>query len=143
MAMEGEPLNSTMILANLDIDENTLFDACLYNTSASHSLLVGFSDQELKCWAEAYSSDEFFCNIISALKGPKPTVGTGHPQYFCGENGLLYFEDWNGNNRLCVPSTLRQQVMSDVHNSVMESAHGGYHRCYNRPAATHYWPHMS
>lgn len=33
--------------------------------------------------------------------------------------------------------------MDEIHNSFTESAHGGYHKCYNRLATSHYWPQMS
>lgn len=33
--------------------------------------------------------------------------------------------------------------MDEIHNTVTEAAHAGYHRTYNRIAATYYWPKMS
>src|ERR1700685_309642 len=33
--------------------------------------------------------------------------------------------------------------MSEVHNIITESAHGGYAKTYNRIASTYYWPRMS
>ncbi|THU89466.1 hypothetical protein K435DRAFT_677853, partial [Dendrothele bispora CBS 962.96] len=66
-----------------------------------------------------------------------------HSHYHYSGDGLLYFEDWNGNNRLCVPACLRAEVMAEVHDGKSESAHGGYHRCYNRLSSTYYWPRMS
>lgn len=33
--------------------------------------------------------------------------------------------------------------MAESHNSLTESAHGGYHKNYNRLASSHYWPGMS
>ena len=33
--------------------------------------------------------------------------------------------------------------MSEVHNALTESAHGGYAKTYNRTASTYYWPRMS
>lgn len=33
--------------------------------------------------------------------------------------------------------------MEELHNTLTESAHGGYHKCYNRLASTYYWPKMS
>ena len=53
---------------------------------------------------------------------------------------LIYFEDWNGNLQLCVP---RIEVMSEVHNILIKSAHGGHTKTYNHIASTYYWPKMS
>src|SRR6202050_2172597 len=58
-------------------------------------------------------------------------------------DGLVYFEDWNGNFRLCVPESLRVSVMSKVHNILTESAHGGDTKTYNCITSTYYWLRMS
>ena len=33
--------------------------------------------------------------------------------------------------------------MDEVHNIIMEAAHGGYAKTYNRIAVVYYWPRMS
>ena len=45
--------------------------------------------------------------------------------------------------QLCVPDSLRIEVMSEVHNILTESAHGGHVKTYNHMASTYYWPKMS
>jgi len=65
------------------------------------------------------------------------------PQYHYGENSLIYFEDWNGNNKLCVPKDLQTLVTAEIHDSISEGAHTGYRKTYNRIASTYYWPRMS
>ena len=55
----------------------------------------------------------------------------------------MYFEDWNRNHRLVVPESLRVDIMSEVHNTITEAAHGGYAKTYNQIAAIYYWPSMS
>ncbi|KAJ3804520.1 hypothetical protein F5879DRAFT_776302, partial [Lentinula edodes] len=89
------------------------------------NLLVGFSEEELIRWRDAYATDNSFGKIINILRDPEQAQSIYHSQYFCGDNGLLYFEDWNGNNRLCVPNTLRMEVIAEIHDSSTESAHGG------------------
>ena len=59
------------------------------------------------------------------------------------EDGLLYFEDWNGNYRLCVPKDEQAPLLSEVHDKITEGAHAGYHKTYNKLASTFYWPKMS
>ncbi|THU75805.1 hypothetical protein K435DRAFT_615332, partial [Dendrothele bispora CBS 962.96] len=87
-------------------------------------LLIGISTPELRKWVEGYQADRTFHPIISELSGNSDNLH-GNSKYFLGDNGLLYFEDWNGNNKLCVPESLRIQVMKEVHDSITESAHGG------------------
>ncbi|THU99500.1 hypothetical protein K435DRAFT_658919, partial [Dendrothele bispora CBS 962.96] len=97
-----------------------------YSTSAQHSLLVGIFTQELHKWVKGYQSDRVFHPIISELSGISNTNKLHvNSKYFLSDNGLLYFEDWNGNNKLCVPESLRVQIMKEIHDSITESAHGG------------------
>jgi len=69
--------------------------------------------------------------------------GEKYTQYQVRNNGLIYFKDWNGNHRLVVPESLRVDIMSEVHNTITEVAHGGYAKTYNQIAAVYYWPRMS
>jgi hypothetical protein len=66
-----------------------------------------------------------------------------YSQYQVKENGLVYFQDWNGNLRLVIPESLRVKIMNEVHNTITEAVHGGYAKTYNRIAAIYYWPRMS
>jgi hypothetical protein len=56
---------------------------------------------------------------------------------------LLYFEDWEGNDHLCVPSSLRNQIMNEDHENIADGAHCGYHRAFSRLASMYFWPRMS
>lgn len=109
-------------------------------TSQSYSLLVGLEPTEIERWLQAYKSDKHFSEVLAQMKGGK---GALYSQYHYSENGLIYFEDWQGNNRLCVPQDLRTEVMAQAHNIITEGAHPGYYRNYNRIASTYYWPKMS
>jgi hypothetical protein len=113
-----------------------------YYSSTSYSILVGLSPEELNIWKEAFTTDETFSKVITAYQD----ISEGkdkYPQYQVRSNGLVYFEDWNGNFRLCVPDSLQISIMDELHNTLTESAHGGYTKTYNRTAATYYWPGMS
>ncbi|PBK82567.1 hypothetical protein ARMGADRAFT_1001607, partial [Armillaria gallica] len=94
-------------------------------TAHSHSLLVGLSTDELEAWRKAYLEDPHFSDVLKSLQDPKSNIMPLYPQYFYSSEGLFYFEDSNGNSRLCVPQTLRVQVMDQIHNTFTESAHGG------------------
>lgn len=114
-----------------------------YFTSSSYSVLIGIEDSEIQKWIVGYKSDRHFSEVLRNWKGEKNWTNPLYPQYHYSDNGLIYFEDWEGNNRLCVPQSLRVSVMDEVHNTLTESAHGGYHKCYNRMASIYYWPGMS
>src|SRR5882672_10211816 len=90
---------------------------------------------------KAYTNDKLYSKILKASQINNNKEGN-YPQYQI-RDGLIYFEDWNGNFRLCVPDSLCLTVMSKVHNVLTESAHGGHAKTYNRIASTYYWPKMS
>src|SRR5882672_11538824 len=84
---------------------------------------------------KAYTNDKLYSKILKASQINNNKEGN-YPQYQI-RDGLIYFEDWNGNFRLCVPDSLRLTVMSEVHNVLTESAHGGHAKTYNRIASTY------
>ncbi|KAI0072404.1 hypothetical protein K474DRAFT_1581376, partial [Panus rudis PR-1116 ss-1] len=88
-------------------------------------LLVGLSDEELKTWAAEYSSDNHFSKVLAALRSEKDPSLSNYPQYFMNDNGLLYFNDYEGSSRLCVPEKLRLDIIKAAHDSLTETAHGG------------------
>ncbi len=68
---------------------------------------------------------------------------SAYTQYFHNDDGLIYFQDWRGGDRLCVPEALQAELMREAHEGISEAAHGGFEKTYNRLATTHYWPRMS
>lgn len=114
-----------------------------HHTSSSYNVLVSISPEDLEKWQTSYDSNPVFQSIISDLQKEKHWIHPRHPQYHYSDDRLLYFKDWNGNNRLCVPSSMQIPIMDEIHNCITESAHSGYHRCYNRLTATYYLPRMS
>ena len=122
---------------------NTNSNSEEYTTSAYHSLVIGFSEKEYEKWKTAYKKDKHFKEVLKAMSETKDWAKPLYPQYYLRDDGLLMFEDGTTNTRLCVPDELRLEVMKDIHDGVTESAHAGYHRCYNRIAGTYYWSKMS
>ena len=113
-----------------------------YVSSRSYSILVGLEEKEIKEWKKACNQDPLLNKIILAQQGNDSNQEL-HSQYKVRENGLVYFEDWNSNWRLCVPSKKRIEIMKEVHDTISEASHGGYAKTYNKIAATYYWPRMS
>ena len=46
----------------------------------------------------------------------------------------------NGNFQSWIPESLQVTVMSEVHNILTESAHGGDVKSYSQITSTYYWP---
>ena len=115
-----------------------------YSTSRAYSIIVKLSQDELDKWGEGYRTDSHFKKVLEQWEiEKKKNIQPFYPQYVHGSDGLIYFENWDGNKRICVPENLKVEIMEEVHNSLTETAHGGYHKCYNKIATTYYWPRMS
>jgi hypothetical protein len=114
-----------------------------YHSSEFYTILIGISQEEMQKWKDAYLLDPHFSKVLQILKEEKDVSQPTYPQYHYSDEGLIYFEDWKGNNRLCVPAALKVEIMGEVHNTLTESAHGGYYKTYNRISSTYYWPRMS
>lgn len=115
----------------------------LYSSSAYFMTLIGISPDEVEQWRQGYMEDPHFTKVMEAFRTEDNFADPAYSQYIYSDNGLIFFEDSQGNSRLCVPNSLRVQVMSDAHDILTEGAHAGYARTYNRIAATYYWPRMS
>jgi len=129
-------------LVTLDSEEDLDVEVP-YVSSSSFSVLIGIDKEELLTWTQGYASDPYFANLLSNLRKESKWNNPSFPQYHYGENGLIYFEDWNGNNKLCVPKSLQNKITAEMHNNISEGAHVGYYKTYNHIASTYYWPKMS
>ena len=114
-----------------------------YITAKSHNLVSSLSKEEIQKFVDAYAKDPYFERVRLELRQESNWASPKHPLFMEDEDGLLYFKDWNGNYRLCVPKDEQAQLLSEVHDEITEGAHAGYHKTYNKLASTFYWPKMS
>jgi hypothetical protein len=75
-----------------------------YVTSSTYSVLVGMNTDDLKDWKRAYTTDNLYSKALRASQINNDEVG--HYMQYQIRDGLAYFEDWNGNFRLCIPESL-------------------------------------
>ena len=113
-----------------------------YYTSEMYTMISSISSDELERWKGAYANNLFLSKSLKE-DNTENDSSEKYTQYQVRNNGLIYFEDWNGNHRLVVPESLRVDIMSEVHNTITEAAHGGYIKTYNWIAAIYYWHRMS
>ena len=137
------PNNSTSteeIQAKLPNGEDYSLD---YTTSNAYSIMIGIEPGELERWRKGYWKDTHCKKILAALQDEENYSSVDTSLYQLNEEGLLYFKDWNGNYRLCVPQELRLELTKECHDTLTEAAHAGHHKTYNRMSSTYYWPKMS
>ena len=100
-------------ILELEAEGGNIFED--YHTSNSFLVLVGIEESELEEWRNSYRRDSMFSSIL-LLTGDERCQQ--YLQYIAKDNGLLYFEDWNGNLRLCVPEMKRIAVVDEIHNTI-------------------------
>lgn len=103
---------------------------------------IHLSEGELSDWISEYAKDKSIGRIIDEIKNEQTLWNPKYPQYFLSDQGLLYFEDWEGNLRLYVPEGLRIKILKEDHEQLTNGAHSGALRMYGRLTNTYYWPKM-
>jgi len=114
-----------------------------YVSAKGFSVVIGIDPEEIRNFAEGYQQDNYFRRILQAMRTEEDLENPMYPQYSLSDQGLIFFEDWMGNLRLCVPASKRVEIIKESHDQLTEGAHEGYHKTYNRIAAGYYWPKMS
>lgn len=99
-----EDSSKTIGEVELDFEDATVI-RLPYTSSQNYTVLIGISPGKIKDWASAYEKDPHFTRVLKDWKGEKNWVNPTFPQYHYSDSGLIYFEDWQGNNRLCVPES--------------------------------------
>ncbi|KIY47359.1 hypothetical protein FISHEDRAFT_15450, partial [Fistulina hepatica ATCC 64428] len=69
---------------------------------------------------KAYEEDAALASTLKELTEQNPIPGT---RFFKTDDGLLFFRDADWNPKLCVPKGLRQEILTEIHENALESAH--------------------
>ena len=99
------------------------------------------SDSVRQQWLQGYLDDPSLCSI---WEDKRSEVGAWEPgfRFFKDLDGLLYFRDANYNPRLCVPKSLRREILTEAHESPFETAHMGAKKLWHRLSPRFYWKRM-
>ena len=76
-----------------------------YYTSEVYSTHISISSEELNKQREACKRDLLLSEVLR-MDEEREKVDDKYSQYQVKENGLVYFEDWNGNLCLVIPKSL-------------------------------------
>ena len=77
--------------------------------------------------------DEYFGPLIQEVQN---LSSQKHLEEYSYKDGLLFFQ-----NRLCVPTNLRPQILKEAHESPL-AAHPGYHKMFASLKQNFFWPRM-
>ena len=112
------------------------------NSNANPYLISEISADDLKEFTDGYQKDPHYSRVLENMRTEDDAARPAFPQYSLDDDGLIRFDDAFGCSRICVPKSLQLAIMTDIHESPGDAAHGGYHKTYNRIASTFYWPKM-
>ena len=139
---------SSLFIA-LEEPTNTLLDALLPNNLSSHSLSYHTSTKvenhlhvdpkDIESILQEYSKDRHFKEIANSFPTEPPFI---YKNYHRNVDGLIFFSDHSGRHRLCIPSSMKTDLMKEIHESPTGSAHAGFERTYGRIANGFFWPKM-
>ena len=99
------------------------------------------SDDIRQRWIQGYKDDPSFRSV---WEDKRSEVGSWEPgfRFFKDLDGLLYFRDADYHPRLCVPKTLRLEILTEAHESPLETAHMGTEKLWHRLSPRFYWKRM-
>ena len=94
-----------------------------------------------KQWIKAYQEDPVLKKVWN-----DPLSATENWQqsrrFFKSNEGLLFFRDEDFQPRLCIPMSMRNLVLSEVHNNALETAHAGPEKLWQNLSQRFYWKRM-
>jgi hypothetical protein len=102
-------------------------------------LHVQVDEEALKDFTLGYVSDKTFATLIERTSEEKPNP-LKFRAYQLAKNSLLYFEDTNGNIRLCVPTSQQASLIKEVHDEAHETTHASRERTLASLHERFYWP---
>lgn len=94
-------------------------------TNAPATIHVHVNCKVVERFVKGYSEDKEFATVIKRTQEERLQDLKYHT-YHPADNRLLYFEDANGNIRLCVPNSERSFLIQEVHDLAHETAHTGW-----------------
>ena len=101
-------------------------------------------------------SDDYFSGIVAVLAGEGPNDLKALPareaknwrksqvraQKFVLEDGLLYRQGHGSERRLCIPSLLTPDILTDAHDAQAGGGHNGVEKTVDTVSSRFYWPRM-
>jgi len=110
-------------------------------TNTPTAIHVHVDQETVKRLVKGYLEDKEFASVLKRTQEER-LQDQKYRAYRLADNGLMYFEDADGNVRLCVPSSERTSLIREVHDLAHETAHAGWERTLASLRSRYYWPFM-
>lgn len=105
------------------------------------ALLVHLTEERTKAFVDGYQRDPYLKARWLDARNASDNWYAGK-RFFRTQDGLLFFRDADFQPRLCVPASLRNDVLRRMHESPLESAHAGVERTWHKISRMFYWHRM-
>ena len=126
---------------NLDIDlpDEHPLSSLVYNASTRVETHLHVNPKDVQIILQEYQNDPHFSEVSKSFPKEPPFI---FKNYHRNADGLIFFNDTSGRHCLCIPITMRQDIIDKIHGTVTGTAHGGFERTYGQIAHGFYWPKM-
>ena len=111
-----------------------------YSASSRMETLLHADPKEICAILDNYEEDPHFKEVLSSFPKEPPFTFKNYHQ---NQDGLIFFGDKTGRDRLCIPLAMRTRLIEEIHNSLTGTAHGRFEQTYRKIANGFYWPRMT
>jgi len=128
---------------SIDLDVNLPSEhplsSLVYNASTKVETHLHVDPKDVQIILQEYQNDPHFSEVLGSFPKEPPFL---FKNYHKNADGLIFFNDTSGRHCLCIPTTMQQDIIDEIHGTVTGTAHGGFERTYGRIANGFYWPKM-
>jgi hypothetical protein len=127
-------------MIEVNISKSHALESLSYSASTKMETHLHTDPQEIQVILKGYESDPHFKSITEAFPTEPPYI---FKNYHRNSDGLLFFNDLPGKDWLCIPTSMRCEIMEEIHGSMTGAAHAGFERTYRQIASGFFWPRMT
>ena len=107
--------------------------------NAPTAIHVHVDIETIEHFAKGYLEDKDFALVLWRTQEER-LQDQKYCAYHLAENGLMYFEDADGNVRLCIPSSEHSSLIQEVHDLTHETVHARWEHTLASLRMRYYWP---
>ncbi len=96
--------------------EHPLESLC-HHTATRIETHIHVNPKDIQAILDGYDDDPYFKNILKSFPSEPPFL---FKSFHRNPDGLIYFNDSSGWQHLCIPTSLWQDIMEEIHNSKSE-----------------------
>jgi len=132
--------NPTYKQINIDLPNEHFLHSISYNMTAKIETHIHVNPENIQTIIWEYQDDPHFSKIHSNFPKELPFQ---YKVYHQNPDGLILFNDPSRRDQLCIPASMKQCLMEEIHGSLTGTAHRGFEWTYRQISNGCYWPRMT